>query len=417
MRTLLAACSIGLLLTVIGCSAPTATPDAAPIPTPTPPPSPSAVIAPPPQGLILWLPDWMTQENPEAASQFQDQLDEFGNARGLQIEVVTKKSYGIGGLADFLASAHDVAPAILPDIVVLDFASALSAGEDGLLQPLASLLPTQFETDLFPSLRPIATPNEIWLDLPFVADFEHLAYQPSALSEPPLNWAIVLEASAPYGFPAGGDANASDSLIVHYLSTAEVRNLPQPERSDAGLRELFTFYESARLANVIAPITLQAATPTETWTQALQGGLPLAHTTSTLWLTAQQQATALRFGPIPTADGNPRFLVRGWSYAIVTPDPARQSLAADLIAHLLSPARLSEWSQAAHRLPASAAALGLWPANDYIFFAQDALNTGAPPPQLSQDANFMRALQRSALDVLASKADVETAVRTASESW
>jgi ABC-type glycerol-3-phosphate transport system substrate-binding protein len=411
---------IALLLLLAACEAPLPAPTATPTPTSTAAPRSSLADVTPaptqPKPLVLWLPDWMVMADGAAADQLRQMLKRFGDEEGTAIAIVAKPSAGEGGLLDFLMVSQPVAPAILPDLIALPLEGAEAAASKGLLQPLDGLIDPDLAADLYPFARSVARTDHGWYALPFVASVEHLAFQPSAIGDPPLNWDILLETQATYAFPAAGaETTLPDAILIHYLST--VKPGEDPLRNEAALRRLLGLYQSARANALLDSSTAQAASAADTWPRVLQGAVVMADATSQLWLRDRQQATLLRFGPIPTADSTPRYIAHGWAFAIISADEERQALCARLIQHLTAPDFLSAWSLSAHYLPARRSALAAWPSENYTAFAADALDTATRPPAWTSDAPFIRSLHRAALDVIMGVVNVETAIQTAVASW
>lgn len=409
-----------LLIALAACTAPSPAPIATPTPTsPTDAGFQTPAITPAPsepKPLVLWVPDWMVMENEEAASELQATVARFGIEQGTKTEIVVKTSADEGGLLDFLMVSQPVAPAILPDLIVLPLDGAEVAASKGLLQPLDDLIDTSLAVDLFPFAQTVARTEQGWYAIPFVASVEHLAFQPSAISDPPLNWVIIFETQATYAFPAAGpEAILPDAVLIHYLST--VNPGEDPVRNQDALRRLLSFYQTARAAALLDSSTAQASTATDTWPRVLQGAVVLADTTSQLWLRDRQQATLLRFGPVPTADSTPRYIAHGWAFAIVAADEGRQALCARLIERFMTTDYLARWSLAAHFLPTRRSALAAWPSDNYTAFANDALTTATRPPAWTSDDAFVRSLHRAALDVIMGVANVEAATQTAVETW
>ena len=72
--------------------------------------------------LKLWLPEELDPYDRRAgANVLAQQLSDFSDTYypDLQVEVTVKKAHGRGGLLDFMRTARDAAPSILPDLVVL----------------------------------------------------------------------------------------------------------------------------------------------------------------------------------------------------------------------------------------------------------------------------------------------------------
>jgi ABC-type glycerol-3-phosphate transport system substrate-binding protein len=121
---------------------------------------------------------------------------------------------------------------------------------------------------------------------------------------------------------------------------------------------------------------------------------------------------------VPTSDGTPRYIPDGWAYGIVTADPQRQALAAQLIERLVTADTLGAWSLAANRLPTQRAALALWPEDDFTLFAAEALEVASKDALiLLLDINLTRSLHTAMLDVLSGATDAETATSKAVEDW
>ncbi len=405
-----------LSLFVTACTSPQeqATP-LAPEPTPTAAPDPD--VTPKPLDLTIWLPEWMLEENPEATQIIEETIWDFSTEHGVNVEIIVKPATGPSGLYDFLEKTYPVAPAVLPDLIALPFSDIEKAAVRGFLQPLDSLLSADELADLYPFALEVAQNQGTWIAAPFAADFEHLAFQPSALSDLPLNWSVVLESGASYAFPAGGsEIKLTDAQLLHYLSA--VGENGDPNRNEQALRETLTFYESIASNGLLDDSSLQAKDPTTTWPKALQGTAELAHTTAHLWSRDKNQATTLRYGPVPTADGNPRYIPHGWAYGIVTAEPQRQELAAQLIESLVTPETLGAWSQASDRLPARRAVLALWPTDNYTLFAGEALEVASRTPlTLLQDVNLTKSLRAAMISVLSGESDAETATSEAVGSW
>ena len=409
------------LIFLTACAAPdsSSTPSAAPASsTPTPTPS-IPTVTPEPRTLTVWLPDWMLLDEPAAAANLQKTVKAFGVANGVDVEIVIKQPQGSAGLLETLTTSHAAAPAVLPDLIALNFADAATAAQKGLLQPLGALISPTLQADLYPFAQTAIQTESGWYAVPFAADFEHLAYQPSALSEPPLTWNTILESQASYAFPTSAVPDAvGDGVMLHYMSAPKaIAADGAVVRDENALRQTLSFYETTRKQGITSPDLTERNQPADTWRLALSGDAALAHTTGSLWLKDKEQAKTLRFGPIPAADGQPRFLVRGWTYAIVTADAGRQALAAALIETLLEPETLSTWSQAAHQLPTRRTALALWPADNYTAFADEALASAMTPPPLAADPAFANAVNTAVIDVLSGASDANAATRAAVSAW
>ena len=403
-----------LLLPLFAGCAPAAT--ATPTPTPTPAPTPQQPVTPEPASLTLWLPDWMALEDRPGYQALNESLLDYQTQTGVQITVIPKLPRGPEGLLSSLQKTQPVAPSLLPDIIALPFQDIPIAGANDLLQPLGDIYPTDVQEDLFPFAQAAGLVDDVWMALPFAADFEHLAFQPAALSEPPNSWNVILSSSARYAFPYGGSESSwTDAVLLHYLSAVPAGQ--DPARNAEALRRLLTFYEAAYQQGLIDENGGLTSNPADTWKRALQGNTPMAETTASLWLTRQDQATVLRFGPTPTQDGRGRYLMHGWAYAIITADERRQALAGALLQQLMASDTLADWTYQAHLLPTRRSSLIQWSNDDFLRFASEALEQGFLMPDFVQDKEMARRVHQAVRQVLSGQQRAEAAWNQAVTGW
>ena len=94
----------------------------------------------------------------EAGNFFQTSLDGFERANpSIKVDLLIKKASGKGGILDFLRTSRDVAPSILPDVVVMNTTDLNQAYADGLLQSLSGRLDRSIVQDLLPAARRMGT--------------------------------------------------------------------------------------------------------------------------------------------------------------------------------------------------------------------------------------------------------------------
>ncbi len=413
MKRLLLA-SVLLLLLLAACApAPTAAPEPTATPVPAVPIAPATPVAP---TLTLWLPDWMALPDAAGADSLNEIIAAFEKEKGVQVSIIPKLPRGKGGLLDALRTTKPVAPSVLPDIIALPFQDIPAAAQDDLLQPLDDLFPAQILDDLYPFARQASQVEDAWMAMPFAADFEHISFQPAALSDPPVNWEIVLSSRSKYAFPAGGTDSAwTDALLLHYLSAVPAGE--KADRNKQALRRQLNFYEALYRQGQVDESILQINSPDGSWEQALQGAVILAETTAKLWLGQRGDATFLRFGPIPSSDSQSRYLIHGWAYAIITADETHQALAVDLINRLVAAQTLSDWSRQAHALPARRSSLQQWPRDDYRDFANEALEKGFLTPEFTRDEAMTRSVRQAVRAVLSGEMTADDAWNQAVANW
>ena len=133
-------------------SAPVAPTELATSAPPTPIPSPTPDARPAIITLTLWLPEELDPYSGEATRGYiLRQLAEFSNTYpDLSVEIVVKKVHGRGGMLDFLRTAPDVAPSLMPDLMVIDADDLEQTTAAGLIRPLDDLLSPSVANDRFP---------------------------------------------------------------------------------------------------------------------------------------------------------------------------------------------------------------------------------------------------------------------------
>ncbi len=394
-----------LLILIAGCRpapTPATTPSLSPSPpppTPAPPPSPEADDAP--LHLRLWVSDAiLPAEATEAEAPLLAQIAAFDSRQEhIEIEVLVKKNAGTGGLLDLLETASQAAPAVLPDLVLMDESAMREAAAEKLLQPLPaeSLPPSSYETAVAASRIESET-----FGLPYLVAIEGLALRPTpalTLPEGTLYWHDVISEALPLLFPAAPpDDLADDFLLRLYLEAGgslqdEAGNLTLDR--DA-LEQSYGFIAEAVQAGLIDPQTVLALPDAQScWTTFREEErwrltvLPAAD----YWLASPQEAVPVE-ALLPTTTTKPLQIGHYWLWALVTTDERRQEAALTLLDWLLTPPNLSDVSEAVHLFPTTGEALALWPLPPAEFtFVSRLVTAAAPPPPQPVEGNVRKALQ------------------------
>ncbi len=359
-----------LFLTLTGCGGLTPTPESVmptPIPTITSPPAtptPTPKLQPMIVTLGLWLPEELDPYGKGlGADILVQQLDDFGEAYpDVQVEVTVKEAHGRGGLLDFLRTARDAAPSVLPDLVVLDMADLETAAGLGLIQPLDHLLSLAEMTDRFPFATELGTLDGQTLGFVVGADMQHIAYRPDLLDSPPVSWTQVISPPISFLFPAGGrDGQINDATLIQYLAAGGKLTDPdgRPWLDEEAMVSVLGFYSGCIGTAAISPtVVLDITDADQAWELFQTGESEIAVVwAGRYWLEADETVAA---APVPTRDGHPFSIARGWVVAMVADDPARQSLATLLLDWLIAPDHNGQWTQAAGYLPGTLSALRMW---------------------------------------------------------
>jgi len=419
---------VGLaVLTLVGCGGPTLTPlPVLPTDTPTEPgPTPTATATPKPTPVILTLELWVPEDldpyaGGEGSALLAQQLSEFSDAHpSLQVEVVVKRAHGRGGLIDFMRTARDAAPSVLPDLVLLDASDLATVAGSGLVQPLDDFLAPSAEDDRFPFAATMGKVEGKTVGAILGADMQHLAYRPATFAAPPLTWSDVVSAPTSFLFPAGGyDGRVNDATLVQYLGAGGKLTDAEgnPALDEEILVDVFDFYSRCITNTVIAPTQVLTATHVDQAWEAFKegnGGMTVVRA-SRYWLEADETMAA---APIPTRNGHPLTIARGWALALVCEDPERQASALQLADWLTTPERNASWTQAAGYLPGTRSALRLWKVSEQErTVLRDLLEAAMPPPRTVVIETVGLPMQHALTDLLRGVASPEEAAASAMEA-
>jgi maltose-binding protein MalE len=408
------------------CEISTATPT--PLPTARPGVTPTPTVEPTPTESVtrlrLWLPASLAPIDDDTASAvLRAQLEALAEQQPeATVTIAAKQDRGPGGLLDLLRTASPVAPAALPDVILLSDADLAIAAREGLIQPLDDWLDPDGEAQLFPFARDAARIDGKRMGLPLVVDFEHVAIKASGLitQSKPAAWSDLITRSIPHAFSFAEAGHLSDAVLADYqtLGGAIINAEGQPALTAETLTQLLTLYRSASDAGVIAPASLEWTDPDAAWIAFNSPSVPLVVVRASRYLAARADGLRLDFAQSLLIDGRrPRPIGRSWNLALVARDPHRQRLAAGLIAWLAQTDNLARWSQAGRVLPASFAALEAWDEYaSYEIFARNELSRAiAPPSPAALDAvtpAFLTALRDTLTGRLTPQAAAAEAVET-----
>jgi ABC-type glycerol-3-phosphate transport system substrate-binding protein len=418
-----------LLLALAGCAgAPEPTPAAPAAVTPTAAPPPAPTDAPSDDGpltLLWWTPEFLSPSAAQPAGpEIARQLAAFSAARDGQVlvETVLKARYGKGGLLDSLRTAAPVAPASLPDIIALDVVELEKAVDAGLLQPLNELVDPGVSENLYAFASEAGQFEEQVYALQYLADIDHAAHLTAQVAQAPATWTEVLERRIAYLFalaspPGPGGARPSEGLshavIAQYLSAgatlgADRRLLVETQP----LLRLLTFHEEATKAGVLPPAALELADGEAVWSIFVQGQAPLACVSARRYA-AESSALDAGYAPAPGLSGAAPPIAGGWALAIVTRDPQRQAVAAELIGWLLRPENAGAWAKAAGWLPTSSGALSAVAGSEYAAFLDAQMTAARSIPVGPDSADTADRIQSAIESVVTGESDAASATESA----
>lgn len=404
MRPVFRPFSLAILLIAVACS-PSLTP--APPPTQTPaiatgtPESGTASPPSSPTEIVLWVPpEFDPQAENEAAAMFAARLQGFAADRpNVSVRVRLKSKSGPGGLLETLRAASTAAPEALPDLVLLDPTGLNTAALKDLVVPLTGIMEPPDEGDWYPYAQEAAQIDGEFYGYPFASDATVLAYRPGAFETPPLAWTTLLESERRFLFPAG-DPQALFTLAQYQaIGGSLLSESGRPALDPTSLAEVLAFYSSLQDARLLPSDATEFETESETWDAMLSGRVHSA--TSPLSSYLQTEGSQLiSTAPLLTREGAGVSLAHTWSWAVVSRDPARQTLAAQLVQWLHEPEFLGVWTQATGLLPPTVEALDHWTEGPSASSAALLANSLRATPSQEIMATFGPPLQEAVLAVL-----------------
>ena len=118
-------------------------------------------------------------------------------------------------------------------------------------------------------------------------------------------------------------------------------------------------------------------------------------------------SSELAYSRVPGPSGPLTPLTTTWAWAVTTPDPARQALAAELIAALTVPEALAGWAARSQLLPARREALALLAQEgEYYRFVEAELERAEAMP-ISESSRLLAAIGDAVFQVLTTDASPE----------
>ena len=413
-----------LLLASTGCSnlplIATATPtSSAPqlaTSTPTLAPTPITSNEPTSIALTIWLPpQFAPSQESEAGSLLQERLDSFTQLyANLQINIRIKSETGPASLLESLYATSGVAPLVLPDLVLLSTADMHMAAEQNLIFPYPAGYPAEDDSDWYNVATTLSSYQNQRYMLPLGADAMVMVYNSELIETAPRSWTDLLNEGKIISFPAA-DPQANFTIAQYLSSGGILRDADENIILQAGpLASVLEIYHQAYEANILPPNPTQIDSDEIAWTRFVETNKQILITwTSRYFGQSDEQLSATA---LPTLTGQPFTLVKGWGWAITSPDPNKQIAAAELAQFLTDAEFAGLWSQATYLLPLRPFALSYWESEaDQILASQLLpLSTRFPAPLV---LNLVSPpITDAVLDVLNAEQTPEAAAQIAVDS-
>jgi ABC-type glycerol-3-phosphate transport system substrate-binding protein len=393
--------------TVVAQASPTVTPTATPEDNPV--------------SITFWTVETLSPEAEGEPGRFiGNSLRAFERTNpNLEVNLILKKGSGKGGVVDFLRTAKNVAPSVLPDVAIMNGADLNQAFAEGLIQPLDGRLDRSIVQDLLPAARKMGTVAEQLAGVPVGLEMEHAVYNTVVFTTTPMLWTDVLSKNSRYLFPAKGtNGLVNDATLSQYFSAGGklFDDQGNPKLDEQALRTVLDLYQQARERGVISPEILEAATTQELWPTYLEGRAGLAQVNVSEYLANRELLNNSTFAPIPvqTEEDTPVAITHGWVLVLVTDDPDRQKAALNLIEWFLSTNNNAIWNSIINSIPTRGSAYQQLAGDDpYWVFLIEQLNKAQPQPGFTGYDRVGRIIQQAVQQVISGEATPEEATATA----
>ena len=337
----------------------------------------------------------------------------------IDVDVILKKPSGKGGALDFLRTSKKVAPAILPDIVILNASDLNHAYNEGLVQSLDGKLDRSIVQDLLPAARKMGTVDDNLVGVPLGLEMEHTVYNTGTFTAPLVLWSDVLSSNTRYVFPAKGvNGLVNDTTLSFYFSSGGtlLDDQGNPTIDERILRDVLKFYQTAVENQIIDAGALEASTTEELWPEYLQADAKLAQISVSQYITDRVILQSTSYAPLPVQEegDTPVLITHGWTMALVAEDFEHQKAALSLIESFMSTDNNALWNTINRTIPTRDTAYQRVAGDDpYWAFLADQLNAAQPAPSFDGYDRIGRIIQQAVQQVISGEATPEEATATA----
>jgi ABC-type glycerol-3-phosphate transport system substrate-binding protein len=328
-----------------------------------------------PDVTVWWPAALMPDPASEAAATLQAQFDSFRNAEDMSLLVRTRRLDGTGGIMSTLHSASAIAPAALPDLVLMPREQMIIAAETGLIYPLDDLISDMTSRELYPQALLLGQIDDQQFGLPYTLTINHAVYRETVFDPPPTTFDAILSAGQPFALAIGTETGISDTLLIQYLTAGGrlVGDDGRPALDEIPLLDVLTFYEQAAEAGLITSQALAYQQSADYWPDFLSGIFSLAEVDSDSYLGSLSQLSGVNAAPIPTLGEESATVLRGWMWVLTTADPDRQRAARDYLDWMMRTENQAAFTEASGLLPSQRLALRSWDNNTYEPLVADLL--------------------------------------------
>ncbi len=332
----------------------------------------------------------------------------------VNLNVQIKAPTGPGGTLNYLSTGRNVAPDILPDLIVLPTDQISRAAADNLIYPLEGLVSDEMLADLYPAAAAFAQNDEdLYYAYPFaLTNLTHIVSSSAITQTLPATWdEFMAIPNGRFAFSAAGTTGGELALRFYLAAGGTLSNEPRLEVEP--LTVALNQFSRGRSSGFILQESSTLTALPAVWSLLENETANIIQTDFSLYMNGRANVPGNNYSAIPGFEGRLPPLVKGWAWAISTPDPDQQELAAELLTWLASGPNLGEWSSAAAILPGRRAAFDEWTLNDaYLTFLQSELDRADHFPNVAT-SSIVSALSTAVFDVISSAKSPQTAAEEA----
>lgn len=356
--------------------------------------------------LVVWVPEVINPGADTAGSEaLTIMLAQFDEAHPeIEVVVEVKRVSGVGGMLSYLRTAPDVAPSVVPDLVLLDRSGLTTAQTDELIVPMGDLIDPDVTADLYPIAVEMGTVDGISAGLTYLLNTDHLIYRSTFFpSRVPNTYDAVLAGLTPFAFPAGPLSDINRTTLTQYVAAGGrlIDEEGNPVIDVEPLTDMLAFYADAKRLDVVDTSLFQIGDTSETLQLYRDRQVTLAEVNARDYLLLRETTPNTSPTWTPTADGEPFTLVTGWSWAVTTQDADRQERATIFINFLMNPVVHGNYTLAAGWIPSQPTALEVWGDDDpYVEFANVIIASSQVLPAQSVRSVAGEAIQQAVEEVL-----------------
>jgi ABC-type glycerol-3-phosphate transport system substrate-binding protein len=365
---------------------------------------------------VIWLPPQFATTSGSAAGEIlQSRLDEFSAEQsGIRIQVHVKPVDGPGGLLDTLTTASAAAPLALPDLIALPRPMLETAALKGLLHPFNDLIADPDDPDWYEYAGQLARLQDSLFGLPFAGDALILVYRREAIPEPPEALSPLPQVQGVLAFPAA-DPQALYTLTLYQAAGGAILDGDgRPFLNKEILAQVLAFYQQAAISELTPFWLTQFQNDDQAWDAFQKGQSEMVVTWSSRFL--QEGSSGYTAAPLPTLNGADYTLATGWVWAIASPLPERQELAAHLAEFLSESDFLVHWSRATGYLPPRPSALEGWGDARLRLLVGDVSKSAHLYPPADVLPSLAQPLSEATIAMLKQQEDPSTAAEKAVDS-